>query len=506
MLCCISYTKKKLLLCFNNKIDNLKFSEFNFHHDILEGLESMGFEETTPIQEESIPVIMEGSDLIACAQTGTGKTAAYLLPMINEIVQSEEEGMKAIIIAPTRELAQQIDQQMSGFGYFMPVSSIAIYGGGDGVSWDQQKAALIGGADVVIATPGRLIAHLNFDYVDTSKLKFLILDEADRMLDMGFYDDIMTIIKYLKGDWQTLMFSATMPPKIRLMANKILKDPAQVDIAISKPAEGINQQAYMVYEPQKIELIKSVLKETDVKSIIVFSGTKSNVKILARDLKKEGYSAEAIHSDLEQEEREKVMLDFRNKKVQMLVATNIVSRGIDIEGIDLIINYDVPRDAEDYIHRIGRTARAESSGMAITLITEKDQDYFLKIEQMIEKEVTKIELPEGFEKGPKYDPESGKKRRFPRGKGPRKGDPSRKGQTNRPKGKPTRAKKHAESKESPDGMDVAQSKKARPQSKNRIPQTDTEGQSTSPKKKKPYWKKKRKNRNNNSTDGAAPTT
>ncbi len=373
----------------------------------------MGFEEATPVQDQAIPPAMEGRDLIACAQTGTGKTAAFLLPILNSILHGEHDGIKALIIAPTRELALQIDQQLEGFAYFLNVSSIAIYGGGDGMSWDQQKRALVDGADIVIATPGRLISHLNFDYVKLDKLKFLILDEADRMLDMGFHDDIMTIINYLPTQRQTMLFSATMPPKIRQLARKILNKPAEVNIAIAKPAEGIFQAAYLVYETQKLDLIKIILQEKDVNSIIIFSSTKSNVKILNRDLRKEGYRAASIHSDLEQDEREQVMLDFRNRKINVLVATNIVSRGIDIEGIDLIINYDVPRDAEDYIHRIGRTARAESTGKAITLINEKDQDAFLKIEKLLDKEVRKVELPDQFDEGPEYKPQRhfGKRRR-----------------------------------------------------------------------------------------------
>ncbi|MCF8373493.1 MAG: DEAD/DEAH box helicase [Bacteroidales bacterium] len=456
----------------------MKFSEFNFHNDILTGLESMGFENTTPIQEQSIPLIMEGRDLIACAQTGTGKTAAYLLPIINSIINSPGEGIKAIIIAPTRELAQQIDQQMAGFAYFLPVSSIAIYGGGDGVSWDQQKAALVQGADIVIATPGRFISHLSFEYVDTSNLQFLILDEADRMLDMGFHDDIMSIISTFKGKWQTLMFSATMPDKIRFLTKKILRNPAEVNIAMSKPAEGITQAAYMVHDTQKIGLIKDLLKKKPVKSIIIFSATKSNVKLLHRNLVSAGFNAAAIHSDLEQEEREKVMLDFRNRKVQILVATNIVSRGIDIVGIDLIINYDVPRDAEDYIHRIGRTARAESSGLALTFINEKEQLSFQKIEKMIEKVIYKAALPDHLGDGPVYNP-----------KLPSKGGRS----SGRQKGKVPGKKKTDAPKEKQFGHDKFQ--KFKPDPAKHV---------TPDKKKRHFWKKK-KNKGPASHDGIGST-
>lgn len=455
----------------------MKFSEFNFHQDILTGIESMGFEDTTPIQEQSIPLIMQGRDLIACAQTGTGKTAAYLLPVINSIINSPGEGIRAIIIAPTRELAQQIDQQMAGFAYFIPVSSIAIYGGGDGASWDQQKAALVQGADIVIATPGRFISHLSFEYVDTSNLQFLILDEADRMLDMGFHDDIMNIISTFKGKWQTLMFSATMPDKIRVLTKKILHGPAEVNIAMSKPAEGITQAAYMVYDTQKIGLIKDLLRKKEVKSIIIFSATKSNVKLLYRNLVGAGFNAGAIHSDLEQEEREKVMLDFRNRKIQILVATNIVARGIDIVGIDLIVNYDVPRDAEDYIHRIGRTARAESSGLALTFINEKEQLSFHKIEKMIEKVIFKAQLPEHLGEGPVYNPKV----------------PSRGGKSFGRKKINTPGKKTSDApKEKQFGHGKFQKQKP-----------ETTKHVTPNKKKKHFWKKK-KNKGPATNDGSSP--
>ncbi|MEA3443900.1 MAG: DEAD/DEAH box helicase [Bacteroidota bacterium] len=461
----------------------MKFSEFNLHSEVFDGLQSMGFEKTTPVQEQAIPYILEGRDIIACAQTGTGKTAAYLLPVLNSILTCKDDGVKAIIIAPTRELAQQIDQHLQGFAYFLSVSSIAIYGGGDGVSWDQQKRALISGADIVIATPGRLISHLNFDYVNLEKLKYLILDEADRMLDMGFHDDIMTIIKALPATRQTLLFSATMPTKIRHLTKNILNNPAQVSIAIAKPAEGITQAAYLVHDTQKVNLIKDLLHKKDVKSIIIFSATKLNVKQLHRDLLREKYRAASIHSDLEQEEREKVMLDFKNQKVQILVATNIVSRGIDIDGIDLIINYDVPRDAEDYIHRIGRTARAESSGLALTFINEKEQGAFRKIEEMLEKEVYKIQLPKHLGEGPEYNPT-----KYQRGRGDQRWGRKKKtahGKTN------TSNKKSSEEKDN--------KKHTHPSGKSPHPKKQNQQSGNHPKKKRP-WHKKNKNKNTNRND------
>ncbi len=378
----------------------------------------MRFEKATPVQEQTIPVIMEGNDLIACAQTGTGKTAAYLLPLCDKLLEKEHHGVKALVLVPTRELAIQIDQQMEGFGYFLPVSSTAIYGGNDSKEWARQKTALTTGSDIVIATPGRMLQHITMGYVDFSTVEFLILDEADRMLDMGFYDDIMKVTKHIPDKRQTLMFSATMPPKIRELAKKILTNPAEVNIAISKPAEGILQAAYMVYDTQKIPLLNLLLKEKDLPSILIFSSRKQTVKEIVQSLRRNGFNADAIHSDLEQADREEVLREFRNRNVQILVATDIIARGIDIEKIDLVINYDVPRDAEDYVHRVGRTARASTQGVAITLINETDQKDFYKIERLIEKDVYKIPLPPEIGEGPAYNaPEMHKKRKFKKDKG-----------------------------------------------------------------------------------------
>ena len=388
----------------------MNFKDFNFKEPVFEAIDAMGFESATPVQELAIPEILKGNDLIACAQTGTGKTAAFLLPVLDKISADKSSGIKVLIIAPTRELTKQIDQQLEGFSYFLNTSTLSIYGGGDGMSWDQQKTALTKGADVIVATPGRLISHLSFDYVDMSQVKFLILDEADRMLDMGFYDDILNIISHLPEKRQTLLFSATMPDKIRVLTKKILSNPKQIDIAIAKPAEGIMQAAYMVHDFQKPDLITKLLKKKDLASIIVFTSTKVNVRNIYKVLKSRGFNTELMHSDLEQSQREEVMLNFKNRKVQILVATNIVSRGIDIDGIDLIINYDVPGDAEDYVHRVGRTARAKSSGVALTFINEDDISLFNSIEKMIGQEVYKSPLPEGFEKGPVYTINSDKRK------------------------------------------------------------------------------------------------
>lgn len=391
----------------HQKSTHLTFHDFKFNQTLLDGLDAMGFEQPTPIQQQAIPVILSGKDLIACAQTGTGKTAAYLLPVMHKITEQGHGKINTLIISPTRELAQQIDQQVEGFAYFTGISSIPVYGGGDGNIFAQQLKAMREGADIIIATPGRLMALLTSSgSVDMSSIQHLILDEADRMLDMGFYDDIVRIISYLPAQRQTLLFSATMPPKIRQLANKILNEPEQINIAISKPAEGILQQAYMAYDTQKVALLKHILTEKEHNSVIVFAGTKDKVKELERELKRSGLTIRAFHSDLEQLEREALMRDFRSRKVQILIGTDILSRGIDVDGISLVVNYDVPPDPEDYIHRIGRTARAESTGTAITFINPRDQRRFFEIESLIGKDIPKLELPIELGEAPKYTPES----------------------------------------------------------------------------------------------------
>ena len=383
----------------------MTFNDFNFHPDLEEGLLSMGYKTPTPIQQESIPLILQKNDLIACAQTGTGKTASYLLPILHQIAQTDKKYINTLILAPTRELAQQIDQQVEGLAYFTGISSIAVYGGGDGAIYETQKRALRDGVDIVIATPGRLIAHLSSGAINLDHLQHLVLDEADRMLDMGFSDDIMRIISYLPKQRQTLLFSATFPPKIRSLANAILQNPMQVNIAISKPAEGITQQAYLTYDHQKLPLIESLLKDKNYQSGIIFSSTKDKVKELDRALRKTGIVAKAFHSDLDQEERESLLNAFRARQLPFLIGTDVLSRGIDVEGIELVLNYDVPPDPEDYIHRIGRTARAATTGTAITFVNERDQRRFFTIENLIGKEIQKINLPEELGDGPLYQPE-----------------------------------------------------------------------------------------------------
>ncbi|HDP75196.1 MAG TPA: DEAD/DEAH box helicase [Bacteroidales bacterium] len=346
----------------------------------------MGYTKPTPIQEQAIPVILEGRDLLACAQTGTGKTAAFMLPILSLLSAEEHDAapVNTLVIVPTRELAMQIDQQVEGFSYFAPISSIAVYGGNDGSNWDRQRQALEHGTEIIVATPGRLMQHIQMGYFNLKGVQHLVLDEADRMLDMGFYDDIMSIIAYLPKHRQTLMFSATMPPNIRKFAKSILNNPVEINLAVSKPPENILQAVYNVSASNKLSLLVSLLSKKDVvQSAIVFASTKAEVKSIESKLHKEGVSVAAMHSDLEQKQREEVMRNFRNRKVQVLAATNIVARGIDIEDIDLVVNYDVPSDPEDYVHRIGRTARAQSDGVAITFVSPDQRSRIQSIERFL---------------------------------------------------------------------------------------------------------------------------
>ncbi len=362
----------------------------------MDGVLSMGFDKPTPIQEQSIPLVLSGKDLIACAQTGTGKTAAYLLPLIEKIIRQGHNHVNTLILAPTRELAVQIDQQVEALGYFTGVGSMAVYGGGDGITWEQQKKAIKEGIDIVVATPGRLISFLAAGDIKLDQLRHLVLDEADRMLDMGFHDDIMRIVSYLPKKRQTLLFSATMPPKIRSLAGRILESPEQINIAISKPAEGIVQQCYLVDDNHKLDLISKILREGGFGSVIVFASTKEKVKKLDSALRKLQFKCQAFHSDLDQREREEIMRAFKNQQLNMIIGTDVLSRGIDVEGIDLVVNYDVPPDPEDYVHRIGRTARAERTGTAITFVNSEDASRFRRIEELIGKEVTRVPNPEGI--------------------------------------------------------------------------------------------------------------
>lgn len=382
------------------------FDELDLEDSILDALDAMNFVECTPVQEHTIPPILEGHDMIGVAQTGTGKTAAFLLPVLNQLSKGEfpQDAINCIIMSPTRELAQQIDQQMEAFSYFTNSSSVAVYGGNDGIRFAQEQKGLTLGADVVIATPGRLLAHINMGYVDLSRVSFFILDEADRMLDMGFSDDIMQIAKLLPENRQTIMFSATMPEKIRQLAQTILKNPVEVKLAVSKPAEKIVQGAYVCNENQKLGIIQYLFKEEAAKRVIIFASSKLKVKEVTKALQRLHLNVGEMHSDLDQAQRDEVMHEFRNDRIDILVATDIVSRGIDIDDISMVINFDVPHDCEDYVHRIGRTARAGNDGRAITFVGPKDQTRFYTIEKFIEKEVEKLSIPEELGDAPEYKP------------------------------------------------------------------------------------------------------
>ena len=382
----------------------------------------MGFQEATPVQELAIPIIMAGKDIIACAQTGTGKTAAFLIPILHKIMSSPaKEGIRALIIVPTREYAIQIDNELQGFSYFTNCTSLAVYGGGDGSDFDREKKALKDGADFIIATPGRMKSHLSMGYAALSNLECLILDEADRMLDMGFSDDIAYISSHLPEKRQNLLFSATMPPKIRDLAKELLKEPEEISIAISKPAEGVMQVVYLCYDRDKENLIAHLLKGRDLKSVIVFASRKSTVSQLARKLKKQGLNAAGISSDLDQDQREEVLRQFRAKRLNVLVATDIMARGIDIKEIELVINYEVPNDAEDYVHRVGRTARASTTGIAITLVNQEEQRKFKAIEELIQMTIHKMPTPPEIGESPEWDPNKKVSSSYGRGAGKSKG-------------------------------------------------------------------------------------
>lgn len=387
------------------------FDELNLSDNILDALWDMHFDVCTPVQEACIPKILERHDIIGVAQTGTGKTAAYLLPVLSLLDEGQfpEDAINCVIMSPTRELAQQIDQAMQGFGYYLPdISSVAVYGGNDGNRYEQELKALRAGAGVVIATPGRLISHMQMGNLDLSRTSFFILDEADRMLDMGFSDDIMSIAKLLPPTCQTIMFSATMPPKIEQLAKTLLKEPELVKLAVSKPAEKIQQSAFVCFDPQKLDILRHMFKTDQLKRVIIFCGKKTKVKEISRALVRMKINSGEMHSDLSQAERDEIMFKFKSGQIDVLVATDIVARGIDIDDILMVINYDVPHDVEDYVHRIGRTARAERDGIAITLVNEDDIFYFKQIEKFLEKDITKNTMPEGMVEGPDYSKDYGK--------------------------------------------------------------------------------------------------
>lgn len=423
----------------------MNFSELDLEDCVLDALDAMNFQECTPVQEHTIPILLEGKDLIGVAQTGTGKTAAYLLPVLNQLSKGgyKEDAINCIIMSPTRELAQQIDQQIEGFSYFMPMSSVAIYGGNDGIRYEQEKKGLALGADIIIATPGRLISHLNLGNVDLSHVSFFVLDEADRMLDMGFYDDIMQIVKKLPKERQTIMFSATMPDKIQQLAKTILNDPVEVKLAVSKPAEKIIQTAYVCYESQKLSIIQSLFCTTKPERVIVFASSKLKVKDVTKALQRMKLNVGEMHSDLDQKQRDHIMYEFKNGRIDILVATDIVARGIDIDDIRLVINYDVPHDCEDYVHRIGRTARANHDGCAITFVNEREQTNFKIIEDFLEKTIYKLPIPAELGEAPEYNPKSRKSERRKSNGRNHKGNRTR---NRKPEGKSTKPQRQEKQK------------------------------------------------------------
>jgi len=379
----------------------MTFKELNLNEHLLEALDHMGFQNPTPIQEQAIPRILDNKDMIACAQTGTGKTAAFILPILHKLTGKQDSTIDTLIIVPTRELAVQIEQEIQGLSYFVSVGSIAIYGGGDGKNWNEQRDALKEGLDIIVATPGKLLSHLNMGYVNFSKVKHLVLDEADKMLDMGFSDDLLKIISFLPEKRQTLLFSATMPAKIRNLATKILKQPEEITLSISKPAAGVSQNVYLAFDNQKNDLLKHILlSRPEYTSIIIFTSSKLKVHEIVSALRKNGFKSQGVSSNLDQDQREEVLRGFRSKRTRILVATDVMSRGIDIKEINMVINYDCPRDAEDYVHRIGRTARANTKGEAYTLVNEKDMPKLQRIERLIEAEIVKLPLPEELGTGP----------------------------------------------------------------------------------------------------------
>ncbi|MBO5180899.1 MAG: DEAD/DEAH box helicase [Paraprevotella sp.] len=476
----------------------MDFYDLDLNDPVLDALDDMNFTECTPIQEHAIPVILEGRDLIGVAQTGTGKTAAYLLPILSKLSDGgyPSNAINCIIMSPTRELAQQIDQAMEGFSYHVSVSSVAVYGGNDGIRYEQEKRGLAMGADVIIATPGRLISHLSLGNVDLSRVSFFILDEADRMLDMGFSDDIMQIVKHLPQERQTIMFSATMPDKIQELAKTILRNPVEVKLAVSKPAEKIIQSAYICYEAQKIRLVKELFKERKPERVIIFASSKLKVKDIDIALRRAGFNTGAMHSDLEQAERDEVMYKFKTQQIDILVATDIVARGIDIDDIQLVLNFDVPHDAEDYVHRIGRTARANHDGEAITFVGEKDQQRFASIERFLEKDIEKRPLPEELGEAPAY--RKGDRRRTSSGKNSSSRRRTGGNKENRPKGNKRRMRNSKPTAEKRQAADTASPTSSAPKADTTetatVPTSEQSG-TNKPKKRSGRHRHRHRNRN-----------
>lgn len=495
----------------------MDFYDLDLNDYVLDALDDMNFINTTPIQEHAIPPILEGRDVMGVAQTGTGKTAAYLLPVLSKLQDGgyPKDAINCVIMSPTRELAQQIDQAMQGFSYYLDgVSSVAVYGGNDGIRYEQEKRSMQNGADIIIATPGRLISHLSLGNIDLSRVSFFILDEADRMLDMGFSEDILQIAKALPKERQTIMFSATMPDKIQDLARTILNNPVEVKLAVSKPAENIRQSAYICYEAQKLNIVKKLFSDQKPERVIIFTGSKMKTKDLAIAIQRAGYNARAMHSDLEQSERDEVMYLFRSQKIDVLVATDIVARGIDIDDIQLVINYDVPHDEEDYVHRIGRTARAGRGGKAITLVSEKDQPQFKQIERFLEKEIEKNTIPEELGEGPAYTGKAIKeeKRKNSRKntrnkqKGPKEGKPESSRTDNKSKNTDNKPKEAFSNTESSEKKHSRRKKKSKNEQQPCDVKTDQIKQEGNKENAQPKKKRKNHHRKNHHTENHNSTT
>ena len=461
----------------------MKFTELQLDEQLIEAMSYMGFENATPIQEQAIPIILNNKDLIACAQTGTGKTGAFVLPILNKLVKEEHNGTNTLIIVPTRELAIQIEQLIQGLSYFTSIASIAIYGGGDGKDWDTQKNALENGVDVVVATPGKLLSLLKSNFGKFENLKHFIMDEADRMLDMGFSADLQAIMSYLPKKKQNLLFSATMPKSIDKLAKSMLVNPEEVKLSISKPAAGVDQKTYLSFDNQKTELLKHILKEREeYTSIIVFTSAKSKINDIVRSLNKAGFSSKGISSDLDQKQREEVLSGFRSKKIRIIVATDVMSRGIDIKEINMVINYDVPHDAEDYVHRVGRTARANTKGEAVTLINPKDMYRFRKIEELIETSIVKIQPPEELGEGPKWEERSKNKKLNNRFKNKNKKKGSKNNNQNKPKRENVAKKENTPKKTSAPKRENVTKKENTPQKTNAPKRENVAKKSNAPKR------------------------
>ncbi|GAA5520929.1 DEAD-box ATP-dependent RNA helicase CshA [Fodinibius salicampi] len=385
----------------------LSFEQFTLNEKLSLGLQDLNYTDPTPIQEECIPLILNGRDVIGAAQTGTGKTGAFVIPLIQRIMENPSEHTQALILSPTRELAQQIEEQIFALGYHTGVSSATVTGGSD---YGTQVKAIRAGVDIIVATPGRLIDQMKVLDLDFSHLNYLVLDEADRMLDMGFLPDVMKIVKKLPEERQTMLFSATMVEEVQKVVDQVMKNPAEVEFEVSKPAESVDQQIYFVHPKQKLKLFEKLFDADKYETAIVFCATKRGTDEVERMLKKRGVDAVSMHGDRDQKERNEALRLFKNRSHPVMVATDVLSRGIDIDDVSLIVNFDVPNNPEDYIHRIGRTGRYDKSGTAITFVSNKDKKYYHSIKEVVGDQLSVKELPEEKNESQGNDRQSREKR------------------------------------------------------------------------------------------------